>query len=298
MLLKSDQYHQDYVYYIEFECRLSKNTIQIYTKILDEYIAYFSKNNQEIDTISVVSIRDYLLDKSLAGLSASSLAQILSALHSFYSYLVMREIILSNPIQHIDRPRLWKRLPKVLSQDIVSALCDAPDESHLRGIRDSALLELLYATGMRVSELISLKTVDIHYEEGFLRCIGKGNKERLLPLTDRALEKLKHYMKKFRSQGNFSQGEKLFLNMRGKPLTRFGVFRIIKGYLSQIGQEPSVASPHTLRHSFASHLLQNGADLRSVQELLGHESLTTTQIYLHVDQKRLKDIHKKYHPRS
>jgi integrase/recombinase XerD len=239
---------------------------------------------------------DYV--SSLAGrLSMRSIARNLSAVKMFYRFLVSDGKIQGNPARLLSAPKLPRRLPDVLSSEEVERLLAQPDAPTGRGKRDRAMLELLYATGLRVSELVNLKMANINLEAGYVRTVGKGSKERMVPVGTKALEALKEYL----TQGRASFMKKrtssyLFLNPRGKPLTRQGFWKIIKRYGLAAGIRKKI-TPHSLRHSFASHLLEHGADLRSVQIMLGHSDISTTQIYTHVTRERLKQIHEKHHPR-
>jgi integrase/recombinase XerD len=225
-------------------------------------------------------------------------ARWLVAVRRFYAWLVSEGKIAENPTTHLESPRPWRSLPRVLDGGEVEALLNAPDRAAPLGIRDAAMLEVIYATGMRVSELVGLRLRDLHMDAGYLRCIGKGSKERIIPLGAEAGNALHAYITGARAsllrQG---RSDVLFLNSRGGPLTRQGFWKILKAYGRKAGIGTAF-SPHTLRHSFATHLLENGADLRSVQVMLGHSDISTTQIYTHVNRERLRRLYKDFHPRA
>jgi integrase/recombinase XerD len=231
-------------------------------------------------------------------LAKTSLGRNLSALRTFFRFLVNEGLMPANPARFIEGPKMPRRLPEVLSVDEVSRLIERPDPKTALGLRDRALLELLYATGLRVSEITGLKPFQLHLEAGFLRTMGKGAKERAVPMGERAADAVKEYLIHGRPLLAGTRGSPyLFLNSRGSRLSRQGFWKIIKRYGISAGIRKEI-SPHKMRHSFASHLLEGGADLRSVQLMLGHADISTTQIYTHVARKHLKEIHKKYHPRS
>ena len=230
-------------------------------------------------------------------LSSRSVARNISAIKTFFRFLVSEGTIKDNPARLLEIPRPFKKLPVVLSRTEIERLLSQPDLSHPRGRRDSAMLELLYATGLRVSELVGLKAVNINLEAGFVRTLGKGSKERIVPMGEEAMESVRNYISDVRLlQKKGLDSPYIFLNPSGGPLTRQGFWKIIKKYAKKADIKKQI-TPHSLRHSFASHLLAGGADLRSVQIMLGHEDISTTQIYTHVTRERLKEIHKKYHPR-
>jgi len=233
-----------------------------------------------------------------SGKASSSISRTCAALRSFYQFLFREHVISEDPTIDLDTPKLEQRLPKVLNTEEVEKLLSQPDITTPLGLRDKSMLELLYATGMRVSELISLSVEDVNLETGFLRCMGKGSKERIIPVGSIALEYLKEYLSSVRKQLlNGKESKKLFFNRQGNPMTRQGFWKIIKKYSKQAGIYKKI-TPHTLRHSFATHLLENGADLRAVQEMLGHADISTTQRYTHLTQNRIKQVYDKTHPRA
>jgi integrase/recombinase XerD len=282
--------------YLRVERGLSGNTLQAYSSDLMRFFLFLE--GQGIGALEVTreNLSAYLLTRS-KGISPRSLARNLSSIRSFYRFLVAEGRLDSNPARLQEAPRLPRRLPGALSMNEVERLLSQPDPSKPMGLRDRAMLEILYATGLRVSELIHLKIFDINMEAGFLRTLGKGSKERLVPVGAKALDAVKEYL--LYGRRLLVKGVNppfLFLNGRGKALTRQGFWKIIRAY----GRKASIRrkiSPHSLRHSFATHLLENGADLRSVQLMLGHADISTTQVYTHVTRERLKQIHEQYHPR-
>jgi integrase/recombinase XerD len=234
----------------------------------------------------------------LAGNSPRSAARWVAAVRGFFTFLQIEGLLQDNPSAQLEAPKSWRPLPQTLASGEVESLLDAPDRSSPRGQRDAAMLELLYATGLRVSELLGLRLGDLHLDAGYLRCLGKGNKERVVPMGGEADAKLQDYLAQSRPvllRGR--RTEVLFVNHRGSAMTRQGFWKIIKRYGAVAGIRTPL-SPHTVRHAFATHLLENGADLRSLQILLGHADISTTQIYTHVNRERLKRIHEDYHPRA
>jgi integrase/recombinase XerD len=282
--------------YLRVERGLSGNTLQAYSSDLMRFFLFLE--GQGIGALEVTreNLTTYLIALSKE-ISPRSVARSLSSIRSFYRFLVAEGRLDSNPARLQEAPRLPRRLPGALSMNEVERLLSQPDPSTPTGLRDRAMLEILYATGLRVSELIHLKVFDINMEAGFLRTLGKGSKERLVPVGAKALDTVKEYL--LYGRRPLVKGTNppfLFLNCRGKPLTRQGFWKIIRAY----GRKASIRrkiSPHSLRHSFATHLLENGADLRSVQLMLGHADISTTQVYTHVTRERLKQIHEQYHPR-
>jgi len=285
--------------YLSVERGLAKNTIEAYKRDLKSYIYYLRKKNIiDINSSNRAIIVAYLLQMQKSGKASSSISRTCAALRSFYQFLFREHVISEDPTIDLDTPKLEQRLPKVLNTEEVEKLLSQPDITTPLGLRDKSMLELLYATGMRVSELISLSVEDVNLETGFLRCMGKGSKERIIPVGSIALEYLKEYLSSVRKQLlNGKESKKLFFNRQGNPMTRQGFWKIIKKYSKQAGIYKKI-TPHTLRHSFATHLLENGADLRAVQEMLGHADISTTQRYTHLTQNRIKQIYDKTHPRA
>nr|WP_295971721.1 site-specific tyrosine recombinase XerD [uncultured Bacillus sp.] len=292
---------KDFTHYLIVEKGLAANTIVSYERDLKSYMKYLLnvealQSFNEVQRLHIVHFLAYLKDQ---GKSSRTLARHVASIRSFHQFLLREKAADHDPSVHIEPPHLERTLPKVLSLVEVETLLDSPDTSTHYGIRDKAMLELLYATGIRVSELIGLKLGDVHLSMGFVRCIGKGNKERIIPIGHTAIEATERYIQKGRPAfvSKKSHDDALFLNHHGKHLTRQGFWKILKGLAHDAGIEKEL-TPHTLRHSFATHLLENGADLRAVQEMLGHADISTTQIYTHVTKTRLKDVYKQFHPRA
>lgn len=292
-------YLQDYLNYLSNERGLAQNTLESYGRDIQQYLTYLKeKKNLTIEQTNQANVIGYLLYLQSRGKATATLSRSLAAIKSFYLYLFREDIIERNPTINLDAPKQEKRLPKVLSVEDVERLLEQPDLKHPIGIRDRAMLEVLYATGLRVSELISLKLNDVNLEKGYVRCIGKGFKERIVPLGTISTKYLKLYIdhaRKFLASSPFETV--LFLNHHGKGLTRQGFWKIIKRYAENLNLDIDI-TPHTLRHSFATHLLENGADLRSVQEMLGHADISTTQIYTQLTKDRIREVYDQAHPRA
>ncbi len=284
--------------YLSVERGLSNNTIISYRNDLNCYTDFLK--SQQIDVLSKVAkldITNFMFSQKDKGLSANSIARRLAAIRAFHRFLVRENLLKADPSNLIDSPRLWKKIPETLSLVEVDTLLSEPNVRDKQGLRDRAILEALYATGMRVSEAVNLKVENLSLDIGFLRCIGKGNKERIVPLGRKAIISIQRYMEVSRPvmlKGR--ESDVLFLNRLGKKISRQSVWKIIKKY-TKSSRIKKLVKPHTLRHSFATHMLERGADLRSVQEMLGHADISTTQIYTHINKERLKSIHKAYHPR-
>ncbi|MBD1222671.1 site-specific tyrosine recombinase XerD [Virgibacillus halodenitrificans] len=290
----------DFLHYLQIERGLSENTLISYKRDLTQYINYLSKVELKSDwaTVHRNDIIAFLQMLKDAGKSAASIARYTSSIRSFHQFLIREQLVQQDASLHIESPRKERKLPDVLSEKDIDSLLSISGEKPLE-LRNKAMLELLYATGLRVSEMINLKVSDLHLTMGFVQCVGKGNKERIVPLGDIAIKSLEEYIRKGRSilGKNNKDGNVLFLNQHGRPLTRQGFWKILKANANRAGIQKKI-TPHTLRHSFATHLLENGADLRVVQEMLGHVDISTTQIYTHVTKTRLKDIYTAYHPRA
>ncbi len=285
-----------FINYLRIERGLADNTVRAYSRDLVKFFQFLENRKLTPLKVSPDRISEYatVLGKML---SSNSVARNVSAVRMFFRFLVSEGKIRSNPTRLLETPRLKRRLPDVLSQAEMELLLSQPDGSQSVGLRDRAMLEILYATGLRVSELIGLKVLDINLEAGFVRTIGKGSKERIVPIGEKAIYAVKEYLLNARPQLITGVNSPyLFLNFRGRPMTRQGFWKIIKKYGSQALIKKKL-TPHSIRHSFASHLLEAGADLRSVQVMLGHADIATTQIYTHVTRKRLKEIHETCHPR-
>ena len=284
--------------YLVVERGLSKNTIIAYREDLNIYLDFLIKRGINALSKAVKNdIIEFMLLEKTKGISPTSISRRLAAIRMFHRFLSRERVLKSDPTTLIDSPKLWKKIPDTLSLNEVEALISQPDPRDHQGARDKAILETLYATGMRVSESADLKTNNVNLDIGFLRCIGKGNKERVIPLGKKAIHSINRYLEFSRPYFLKDKTcEYLFISRSGARLSRQSVWKLIKRY----AKEAKIKKPikvHTLRHSFATHLLERGADLRSVQEMLGHSNISTTQIYTHIDKDRLKTVHKMFHPR-
>ena len=291
---------EDYLRYSQIERGLSDNTIFAYRQDLMDFLAFLKKEGLDSWPTKAVDIDAFLAEQRDLNKATSSISRMISSLRKFYQWLVRQNIQKMNPMLEIDSPKKEHRLPVALSVDEVTKLLDQPDVTKKLGIRDRALLETLYATGIRVSELINLKFSDLHEELKLLKVLGKGSKERLIPISDVAISWIKSYQEKVRDPLLLKSGkytDTIFLNNRGGTLTRQAVWQIIKRYCQMAGIRKNV-TPHTLRHTFATHLLENGADLRVVQEILGHSDISTTQIYTNLSQQHILQVYAKTHPRT
>ncbi len=291
---------EDYLRYSQIERGLSDNTIFAYRQDLMDFLAFLKKEGLDSWPTKAVDIDAFLAEQRDLNKATSSISRMISSLRKFYQWLVRQNIQKINPMLEIDSPKKEHRLPVALSVDEVTKLLDQPDVTKKLGIRDRALLETLYATGIRVSELINLKFSDLHEELKLLKVLGKGSKERLIPISDVAISWIKSYQEKVRDPLLLKSGkytDTIFLNNRGGTLTRQAVWQIIKHYCQMAGIKKNV-TPHTLRHTFATHLLENGADLRVVQEILGHSDISTTQIYTNLSQQHILQVYAKTHPRT
>jgi integrase/recombinase XerD len=287
--------------YLKLERSLSDNSIEAYEHDVVLLKQFLELSKLEISplTLTTKNIQSFLKHINELGMSAHSQARILSGLKAFYKYMLFEELIAKDPTELIEGPRLGRKLPDTLSYHEIESLLEAIDLSTSDGTRNRAMIETLYSSGLRVSELVSLKVDHIYFDIGFLRVIGKGNKERLVPIGQSALKHLDIYIKQVRVHSGIQKGFEsfVFLNNRGKALSRVMVFIIIKNLAAKIGLKKMIG-PHTFRHSFATHLIEGGADLRAVQEMLGHQSITTTEIYTHLDRDYLRQVIQEFHPRS
>jgi integrase/recombinase XerD len=287
--------------YLKLERSLSENSIQAYVRDVEKLAQFIELKYSGISplVISAKHLQAFIQFISELGMSAFSQARILSGIKAFYKYLLFEEIIEKDPTSLLEGPKLGRKLPDTLDYEEIVKLFDAIDLSKPEGGRNRAMLEVLYSSGLRVSELVDLKVGNVYFDVGFLRVIGKGNKERLVPVGKDALKFLKIYLEEIRVHVPVQKGSEsnAFLNRRGKKLTRVMIFMIIKELAAKIGLHKTI-SPHTFRHSFATHLIEGGADLRAVQEMLGHESITTTEIYTHLDRDYLRQVIQDFHPRS
>lgn len=290
---------EHFIHYLTVEKGLANNTLDSYKRDLKKYNLFLKMKYKDIDVNNTnrSHIIAYLLELKNSGKATSTVSRNLASIRSFYQFLLRDRYIEKDPSQNLESPKIDKRLPKVLSVEEIDHLLQMPDNS-ASGIRDKGMLELLYATGIRVSELVSLNIEDLNLGIGLVKCFGKGSKERIIPLGNIAVTSLNDYINKSRLKLRKNENENaLFLNHHGRRITRQGFWKIIKKYAEKAKIETDI-TPHTLRHSFATHLLENGADLRSVQEMLGHADISTTQIYTHLTKAKLKEVYTKTHPRA
>ena len=290
----------DYLTHLEVELGLSANTIEAYLHDVNRWIEYLSSNGiDKPGQVEKQTVLDFIENLRTAGLSTNSIARNISAVRSYHTFLFSEQLTVIDPTETIEVLTLHRKLPDVLSIDEIIRLIEAPDTSKSKGLRDHAMLEFAYGTGARVSELITITVQNILFDENLVRITGKGSKERIVPLGGKAKKTVLDYIRNIRSPLSEKKLSKdvLFLNMRGSPLTRMGFWKILRSYVIQAGITRHT-SPHTLRHSFATHLLEGGADIRVVQELLGHASISTTEIYTHVDREYIKEVHRTFHPRA
>ncbi len=288
----------DFLHYLRVESGLAENTILSYGGDLYRFEKFLKTKGTRFSSVSGNDIVDFLAELRNRGLSPRSLARYMASLRMFFRFLVVENKITSDPTINLETPSVWRRLPTVLSVDEVDLLISQPRKKKPRGVRDAALLELLYATGVRATELVSLKVEDLDLEAGFLRCLGKGEKERIIPVGSSALARLKDYL--FNARPTILRNRHspyIFVTGRGTKLTRQWCWKLVKDYAEKAGIKKEI-TPHTLRHSFATHMLANGADLRSVQLMLGHSDISTTQIYTLITQDHLRQVYQKYHPRA
>ena len=294
-----------YLDHLRVERRLSGHTLESYGRDLAALQAFADRSHRGLDELDRKALDTFVQQQRTRGQSPRSVARAVAAVRGFYRFLVLDRRLERSPAEDLHPPPAWPALPKFLSVEEVDALIEQPDPSTPLGLRDRALIELLYATGMRVSELVSVRAADLHLDEQYLTCIGKGNKERLIPVGEHAALWIGRYAADARPEltrhkpatGKGGRAAPtLFVNARGGPLTRVGFWKILKRYGQKAGL-PRILSPHVLRHSFATHLLERGADLRAIQMMLGHADLSTTQIYTHVLEARLRAVYERFHPR-
>jgi integrase/recombinase XerD len=283
--------------YLSVEKGLARNSLSAYQSDLRHFGHWLGEQPLAIDEVERIHIVKYFQWLRGAGISARSVARALAAIRGLFRFLVVERHLKKDPTENLENPKLWTTLPKSLQPDEVEALLAAPDRSTSAGLRDAAMLELLYATGLRVSELIKVRIDDVVLDAGFLRTIGKGSKERIVPFGDTARDVMVAFMEKGRPELDQFNDPHLFLSQRGRPMTRQAFWMKITHYARQAGVKSHI-SPHVLRHAFATHLLENGADLRSVQLMLGHADISTTQIYTHVSRARLQKMYDAFHPRA
>ena len=282
---------KDYNYYLRMERAMSQNTVASYCSDVEKFLGFYGGR---LEDVSVADVEEYL--QSRDNLSERSQARLLSSLKSFFDWLVLEKILKGNPCDRVDAPKIGRYLPNVLSEEEVTDIIESVDLSQWQGVRDKAILEVLYGCGLRVSEAVGLQISCLFLKEGFLRVIGKGNKERLVPLGEMAVDALNAYLDVRPDPADAESSDVLFLNRFGRRLSRVSMFTMIKTQSLAAGVRKEI-SPHTFRHSFATHLLEHGADLRIVQEMLGHESITTTEIYTHIDSSTWQKDILSHHPR-
>ena len=283
--------------FLQKDKKLSDNTLQSYNRDIKLYCNYLDAHNMDVVKANEEELNTYLDSLKENGKAVSTVSRNLASLRSFYQYLHRTKVISDDPTLNLESPKIERKLPKVLSSEQVELLLEQPKCVDLKGYRDKAMLELVYATGIRVTELISLNMSDIDLENGYIKCVGK-NKERVIPIGSLAVNALKEYVDKSRSILLKDENDQaLFVNVNGQRLTRQGFWKIIKQYKTQANIDVDI-TPHTLRHSFAVHLLENGAELRAIQEMLGHSDISSTQVYAQIEQNRIKDVYMKSHPRA
>lgn len=288
-----------FIVYLKTERDLSKNTLESYDRDLRQFHSYLNSNKiNDIASTNKTTVITYLIYLQKIGKATSTISRNLASLRSFYQFLVRNKIISNDPTLNMESPKIEKKAPSILTPKEIETLLNQPEINDGKGIRDKAMLELLYATGIRVSELVNLNINDINIDMGFVTCKGGSGKERIIPIGTIALEVLGIYINKYRQDMlKYEDEEALFINYHGSRLTRQGFWKIIKGYTSKAKISKQI-TPHTLRHSFAIHLIENGADLKSVQEMLGHSDISTTQVYIQMTKSKIKEVYSKAHPRA
>ncbi|MFH2107811.1 MAG: site-specific tyrosine recombinase XerD [Chrysiogenia bacterium] len=288
---------EQFLLHLEFEKGFAANTILSYRQELEKFFAFLKKKRLDYLHVDEKHILDFIRETGRGG-AVSSQAHLISVLKSFYRYLLQDELLEFSPVSAVSLPKKWIKLPKYLSIDDISLLLETPDPSTVIGKRDKAILELMYATGLRISEVVGLKLTDIYLDEGFLRVLGKGGKERIVPFNEISRDCLRDYYDNSRPLlVKQARPEQVFVNYSGAMFSRQGLWKLIKAYGRKAGLAGRL-TPHVLRHSFATHLVERGADLRSVQMLLGHSSITTTEIYTHLAKDQVKRVYDQFHPRS
>jgi integrase/recombinase XerD len=297
--LELDKSIKDFKSYLKIERSLSINSVDAYVRDIYKYAEYIKTNNISVLKTNLEDIRGFIKEINKIGISARSQARFISSIKSFYKFLLIEGFISNSPAELLASPKIGVKIPTVLSIDEVNKLIKSIDLSSKHGERNRAIIETIYACGLRVTELINLKISNIFFKDNFLKIIGKGNKERLCPIADKTLNYLKIYIDEIRNHSIIKEKDSdiVFLNNRGSKLSRVMIFLLLKKYAEIAGIKKNI-SPHTLRHSFATHLIDGGADLRAIQEMLGHQSITTTEIYTHLDKEYLRSNIISYHPRS
>ena len=294
-----ERYIKDFVSFLKIEKGLAENSIFAYQNDVTKLYDFAKSRNLEPTQISYENLKEFVAVLFDLGLSARSQARIISGVKQFYGFLLIEDVLMDDPSELLEMPKIGRKLPEVLTIEEIDLLIATVDMSKAEGHRNRAILETLYSCGLRVSELVGLKFSDLYFDEGFIRVIGKGNKERLVPVSPSVEKEIKLYNDHIRRHQEIKPGNEniVFLNRRGAQLTRVMIFTIIKDLAEAAGLKKSI-SPHTFRHSFATHMIEGAANLRAVQEMLGHESITTTEIYTHLDQRFLRDAIVSFHPRN
>ena len=297
--MSSNIHIQGFKKYLRIERSLSENTIESYIRDIKKLYDFAKKNKIQQLNITRNDIKEFIKSINKAGISTRSQSRIISGLKSYYKYLILEGYIKKDPTELIESPKIGLKLPDTLNVQEIEKIINSVSHQHPQGLRNQTIIEVLYSCGLRVSELTNLKISNINFKENFIRIIGKGNKERLAPIGNTAIKLIKQYIKEYRNNQNIKKGSEdiLFLNRRGSQLTRVMIFTIVKKIARSAGIKKNI-SPHTFRHSFATHLLEGGADLRIIQEILGHENITTTEIYTHLDKEFIKEAILQFHPRS
>lgn len=292
------EFIDQFIYFLEVERGVSPNTICSYRRDLEKFSDHMRKLNKGISAISREDIVGFLMQLKDGGLSASTIARNLAALKTFWKFLVAEQVLRENTAAVVETPRTWKNIPDVLNGTEVEKLLEAPPGKGWVGVRDRAILELMYASGLRVSEVKDLKKVSVNLEAEFVKCSGKGGKERIVPLGRAAGKAIAKYLENARGKLSAkTMDDHLFLSRLGRGLSRQSLWKMMQKYAKKAGIKKHI-TPHTLRHSFATHLLEGGADLRGVQEMLGHADISTTQVYTHISKEKLRKVHERYHPRA
>ena len=294
-----ERYIKHFISYLKIEKGLAENSVHAYERDVEKLKSYAEDFNLEPKTISLENLQHFIAELHDLGLAARSQARIISGIKQFYTFLILENEIQNDPCELLEMPKIGMKLPEVLDIEEIDAMIQIIDVSKAEGHRNRAILETLYSCGLRVSELVNLKFSDLYFDEGFVRVLGKGSKQRLVPVSQQVEKEIGLYTKNIRNHLQIKPGNEnfVFLNRRGSKLTREMIFLITKDLAKQIGLQKNI-SPHTFRHSFATHLIEGGANLRAIQEMLGHESITTTEIYTHLDQRFLREAILSYHPRN
>ena len=299
--MNNRSYLKGFAAYLKLERSLSENSIEAYANDVEKLFQYFDANNKEIalNSIKLKDLREFLIWLNELGAQASTQARVISGIKSFFNYLLQEELITDDPSALLETPKITRKLPDTLNFHEIDSLINAVDASKPEGMRNKAIMEVLYGCGLRVSELTDLKISNIFEEAEFIKVVGKGNKERIVPIGATALKLTKIYIDEVRVHSSIKKGNEdyIFLNRFGAKLSRISIFNLIKSLATAAGIQKTI-SPHTLRHSFATHLIEGGADLRAIQEMLGHASITTTEIYTHLDRDYLKTVITEFHPRA